>query len=170
MAKARQCPKGSKRGVPSPAFEVVPDTWATPREERLGRAFDRLVTSGTVADRQIKALQPEIISAAVRGGAKTSAKGFLNFAGHAGLRWPDSLYVPRDQQASSRPKPPDNRLYSHDWTAGSGVGTASRDSGGMVPYAAATTTDPFQAEDAGVAITYTPTSQLSYGGDRRITG
>ncbi len=162
MAKVRQSGKGSKRRVRARAFEAIPYTRATPREERLGRTFDNLVTSATVKDRQIKALQPEIIGAAVRGGSKIAAKGFLDFARVAGFTWPVALYVPRDQQASSRPKPPDNRLYSHDWTAGTGVGTASRDSGGMMAYAAAATTDSFKIEDAGVAITYTPTSRLSY--------
>ncbi len=162
MAKARQSPKSSERGGRTPVFEAIPYARVTPRQARLGRAFDDLVTGATVTDRQIQARQPEIIGAAVRGGAKTAAKGFLNFAGLAGLSWPDTLYVPRDQQASSRPKPPDNRLYEHQWTSGTGVGTASRDSGGMMAYAAAATDDPFKIEDAGVAITYTPASQLSY--------
>ena len=162
MATARKSRRGSTGGLRARALEAIPFTRATPREERIGRTFDNLVTSATVRDTQIKAMQPEIIAATVRGGPAIAAKRFLDFAKVAGLTWPETLYVPRDQQASSRPKPPDSRLYSHDWTAGTGVATASRDSGGLTAYAAAATTDSFKAEDAGVAITYTPASTLSY--------
>ena len=43
-----------------------------------------------------------------------------------------------------------------------GVGTASRDTGGLFAYAAAATTDSFKSEDAGVGITYAPANTLSY--------
>ena len=85
-----------------------------------------------------------------------------DFGRVAGLIWPDALYIPRDQQASSRPKAPDSRLYTHEWTGGTGVGTASRDTGGLFAYAAAATTDSFKSEDAGVGITYAPANTLSY--------
>jgi hypothetical protein len=143
-------------------FEAVPLAGITPAEERLALEFDTLVTSATVKDRQIKAMQPEIIGAKVRGGFANSGKQLIDFHQVAGVTWPDALYVPRDQQVSSRPKPPDSRLYSHDWTGGSGVGTASRDTGGLFAYAAAATTDGPKSADAAVGITYSPTSSLSY--------
>ena len=86
----------------------------------------------------------------------------MDFGGVVGLAWPDSLYVPRDLQKSSRPKVPDNRLYSHEWTGGNGVGTASRDTGGLFAYAAASTIDRQGSEDAAVGITYAPANTLSY--------
>jgi hypothetical protein len=163
MAKSRKPRTKSTRGrVPARTFEAIPLTGITPTEERLALKFDNLVTSAKVTDRQIKAMQPEIIGAKVRGGSATAGGQFIDFGRVAGFTWPNALYIPRDQQASSRPKPPDSRLYSHDWTGGSGVATASRDSGGLFAYAAAATTDPSKSADAAVGITYAPTSTLSY--------
>jgi len=111
MAKARRSSKRSTRGR-ARTFEAIPLTGYTPAEGRLALKFDTLVTSATVKDRQIKAMQPEIIGAKVRGGSATIGKTFIDFTQVAGFTWPDALYIPRDQQASSRPKPPDSRLYS----------------------------------------------------------
>ena len=165
MAKARRSSKRSVKPTPrgrARTFEAIPLTGHTPAEERLALTFDNLVTSATVKDRQIKAMQPAIIGAKVRGGSATIGKAFLDFTQIAGFTWPDSLYIPRDQQASSRPKAPDSRLYSHEWTGGTGVATASRDSGGLFAYAAAATTDPAKLADAAVGITYSPAARLSY--------
>ncbi len=120
------------------------------------------MTSGTVKDRQIKAMQSEIIGAKVRGGSASTGKHLIDFREVAGLTWPDALYVPRDHQALSRPKPPESRLYSHDWIGGNGVATSSCDTGGLFAYAAAATTDAPKLADAAVGITYSPTSSLSY--------
>src|SRR3954470_12257408 len=122
-------------------FAPIPLTGITRAEEELALKFDELVTSNKVTDRQIKALQPDIILAKVRGGSVSAGKQLSDFGRVVGLAWPDSLYVPRDQQATSRPKVPENRLYSHEWTRGNGVGTASRDTGGLFAYGAASTID-----------------------------
>ena len=162
MAKTRKRPTGSTRGrTRVRGFEAIPLAGITPAEERLALKFDALVTSATVKDRQIKAMQREIIGAKVRGGSAGTGKQLINFPVSA-FTWPDALYIPRDQQASSRPRPPDSRLYSHDWTGGNGVANSSRDTGGLFAYAAAATTDPFKSSDAAVGITYSPTSALSY--------
>jgi len=163
MAKTRRPRTESKRGrTRARQFEAIPLGAITPAEERLALKFDTLVTSATVKDRQIKAMQPEIIGAKVRGGSAKTGKQLVDFRPVSVFTWPDALYVPRDQQASSRPKPPDSRLYSHDWTGGNGVTTASRDTGGLFAYAAAATTDPSKSADAAVGITYSPASSLSY--------
>ena len=161
MAKSRRSSKRSARGR-ARTFESIPLTGYSPAEERLALKFDNLVTSATVKDRQIKAMQPEIIGAKVRGGSATIGKSFIDFTQVAGVTWPDALYIPRDQQASSRPKAPDSRLYSHDWTGGTGVATASRNSGGLSAYASAATNDPAELADAAVGITYAPPAKLSY--------
>ena len=62
------------------------------------------MTSNKVTDRRIKAMQPGIIGAKVRGGSASAGKQLTDFGRVAGLAWPDSLYIPRDQQMSSRPK------------------------------------------------------------------
>lgn len=159
MAKARKGRPGSARGRTRRTFEAIPLVRTTPAEERLALKFDNLVTSGTAKDRQIKALQPEIIGAKVRGG---SGRELFDFRQVAAFTWPDTLYVPRDEQASTHPKPPNSHLYSHDWTGGTGVATASRNTGGLFAYASASTTDPAESSDAAVGITYSPTSRLSY--------
>jgi hypothetical protein len=161
MAKARKTIRRPARRH-ARGFEAIPLASYTATEARLAQKFDTLVTGATVKDRQIKALQPEIIVAKVRGGSAVIGKRFIDFTQVAGFTWPDALYVPRNEQATSRPKPPDNRLYSHEWTGGNGVATASRDSGGLFAYAAASTTDSSRTSDAAVGITYAPTSTLSY--------
>ncbi|MEK6762978.1 MAG: hypothetical protein AABY96_09705 [Nitrospirota bacterium] len=162
MGKARNARPGSARGRARRTFEAIPLVGTTPAEERLALKFDNLVTSATVKDRQIRAFQPEIIGAKVRGGSAVFGRQLIDFRQVAGFTWPDTLYIPRDQQASSRPKPPDSRLYSHEWTGGTGVATASRNTGGLFAYAAAATTDRAKSSDAAVGITYSPTSSLSY--------
>src|SRR5262249_10373528 len=161
MAKTRKTTRRPARRH-AHGFEAIPLASYTATEARLAQKFDTLVTGATVKDRQIKALQPEIIVAKVRGGSAVIGKRFIDFTQVAGFTWPDALYVPRNEQATSRPKPPDNRLYSHEWTGGNGVATASRDSGGLFAYAAASTTDSSETSDAAVGITYAPTSRLSY--------
>jgi hypothetical protein len=161
MVKARKSTKRPARGR-ARGFEAIPLTSYTATETRLADKFDALVTSATVKDRQIKAMQPEIIGAKVRGGSAVIGKHFLDFTHVAGLTWPDTLYVPRNDQARGRPKPPDSRLYSHEWTGGNGVATASRDTGGLFAYAAASTTDMSKSSDAAVGITYVPAATLSY--------
>jgi hypothetical protein len=160
MAKTRKprtrSTRSRKRG-----FEAIPLAGTTPAQDRLARKFDTLVTSAKVTDRQIKAMQPAIIGAKLRGG-HSSGGPFIDFGNAPRFTWPDALYVPRNQQASSRPKPPNSRLYSHAWTGGTGVATASRDTGGLFAYAAAATTDPFKYSDAAVGITYSPANTLSH--------
>jgi hypothetical protein len=163
MAKTRKPRTGAKRARRARGFEAIPLDRITPAEERLARKFDTLVTSAKVTDRQIKAMQTAIIGAKIRGGSFSAAgKDFIDFRGAPPFTWPNALYVPRNQQASSRPKPPDSRLYSHNWTAGDGVATASRDTGALYAYAAAGTADRFRWSDAAVGITYSPSSSLSY--------
>lgn len=163
MAKSRHARSRSSRGrARARGFEPIPLIGITPAEERLAAEFDDLVTSGTVKDRQIKALVPKIVGAKVRGGSGIGGRQVIDFARLPGFTWPNALYVPRNEQATSRPKPPDDRLYSHAWTGGTGVANASRDSGGLFAYAAAATTDPSKYSDAAVGITYEPTSTLSY--------
>jgi hypothetical protein len=163
MAKSPKARAKSTRGrVRAQTFDAIPLTAVSPAEERLALAFDNLVTNARVTDRQIKAMQPEIMGAKVRGGSTVVGRQLSDFDRVAGFVWPDALYVPRDQQATGRPKPPDTRLYTHEWTGGTGVGTASREAGGLFAYAAAATTDAFKSEDAAVGITYAPSSRLSY--------
>ncbi|MEO8519891.1 MAG: hypothetical protein ABI603_00930 [Acidobacteriota bacterium] len=163
MAKARKARRLSTPGRGrARSFAAVPLSRLTAAEERLALKFDALVTDAGVKDRQIKAMQPGIIAAKVRGGSMSVGKAFTDFGHLAGVKWPDTLYIPRDQQASSHPKPPDSRLYSHAWTGGNGVATASRDSGGLFAYAAASTIDAVKSSDAAVGITYAPASRLSY--------
>jgi hypothetical protein len=162
MAKTRRRrTQSTRRPVRGRGFQQIPFSATTPAEERLATAYDNLAISGTVSDRQLKALQPKIIGAKVRGGGSIFGKRFIDFGHVAGFAWPDALYVPRDQQATSRPSPPDSRLYSHEWTGGTGVATASRQTGGLFAYAAAATTDGFKYSDAAVGITYTPSHTLS---------
>ncbi|MEN3330461.1 MAG: hypothetical protein V7638_5268 [Acidobacteriota bacterium] len=159
MAKARKARVGSSRGRARRTFETIPSVRTTPVEERLALKFDNVVTSATVKDRQIKALQSEIIGAKVRGG---SGPELMDFRQVTPFKWPDTLYVPRNEQASLLPKPPNSHLYSDNFSGGTGVATANRNDGGLFAYAGAATTDREKSSDAAVAITYSPTSRLSY--------
>jgi hypothetical protein len=160
MTKARKRTASTRRGR-TRRFQPIPLTGITQAEERLALKFDNLVIKPTVKDRQIKAMQPEVIVATVRGGFASSGKQLIDFQ-VSGITWPDTLYVPRDRQASGRPKPPESQLYSHSYTDGTGVATADVKSGGVFSYAAASTTDPPKFADAGIGIKYKPSSSLSY--------
>ena len=161
MSKARKRPASTRRRGHARRFEAIPLTGITREEERLALKFDNLVTSPAVKNRQIKAMQPEVIVAKVRGGFASSGKQLIDFQ-VAGITWPDTLYVPRDRQASRRPKPPDGQLYSHTYSDGTGVSTPDLKSGGLFSYAAAATTEPSKFADAGIGITYKPSSSLSW--------
>ena len=140
MAKTRK-PRPRSTRARKRGFEAIPLAGITPAEERLALKFDTLVTSATVNDRQIKAMQPKIIGAKVRGGYASGRDidRLSRCPRSRGLTPSIFLAISKPRAGRSRPTVGSTVTIG---PGGNGVANSSRDTGGLFAYAAAATTDP----------------------------
>jgi hypothetical protein len=164
MAKSKKArSRPAKNGPARGKVAAIPLAEMTVAATRLARGLDQQVSTGNYKARKFASLKSGLIIATVRDFKVRGGSQSLDFGKVSAIRrWPDTLYVPRSDGNFLIPRPPTDHLYSDDWTGGTGVETADKNTGALFVIAGAKTTDSGQYSDAGVGIRYTPRNSLSY--------
>jgi hypothetical protein len=153
-------PRKSRTSRRSSTPEAIPLGGTSEAATRLALKFDKHVSTTGFTQKSLAKLQAEIAGATIRGGGGAHLFDFSKAP--AGLRWPDTLYVPGDQRAVGIPRPPADHLYSQAWNGPGGTSSANTETGAVAGYAGAKTTESGEVREAGVGIIFTPKNTLSY--------